>query len=123
MLQDWNSLWTQPQHATAKQLWKVPKQHAMRSTREQELAPSTIEDLERGLKMLKTSTAVGIDQWSPGQLRLLSPEAKKALLCILQDVEASKAWPGYTHYNIIVLMGKPAGGVRPIALMAMIYRL
>ena len=73
--------------------------------------------------MLKTNTAVGIDQWSPIQLRLLSPEAKQLLLSILQDVESSKAWPGYTYYNIIVLMGKPAGGVRPIALMAMIYRL
>ena len=73
--------------------------------------------------MLNTNPAVGIDQWPLGQLRLLSQEAKEILLNILQDIETSKAWPGYTYYNIIVLMGKPTGGVRPIALMATIYRL
>ena len=82
-----------------------------------------MEDLERGLKMLNTNAAVGIDQWSPGHLRSLSMEAKELLLDILQDVERTKAWPGYAYYNIIVLMGTPAGGVRPTALMAMIYRL
>ena len=73
--------------------------------------------------MLNTNTAVGIDQWSPGQLRLLNAEGKKLLLDILNVIEDSRAWPGYTYYNIIVLMGKPNGGIRPIALMAMIYRL
>ena len=32
-------------------------------------------------------------------------------------------WQGYIYYNIIVLMGKPVGGSRPIALMPMRYRL
>ena len=34
-------------------------------------------------------------------------------------------WPGYIYiyYNIIVLMGKPAGGSRPVALMPMLYRM
>ena len=51
------------------------------------------------------------------------PRCQELLLNILQDIEKSQAWPGYTYYIIIVLMGKPNGGVRPIALMAMIYRL
>ena len=42
---------------------------------------------------------------------------------ILNDIENCKAWPGYTYYNIIVLMGKPTGGTHLIALMIMIYRL
>ena len=121
LLQDWAGLWTQPQHATAIQLWKAIKAHAGRIT--DDLEQITMEDLERGLKLLKTNTAVGIDQWSPGQLRSLSQEAKEVLLDILRDIEKAKAWPGYVYYNIIVLMGKPAGGVRPIALMAMIDRL
>ena len=103
------------------QLWKGIKTHAHRIS--EQLEPITMADLERGLKMLSTNTAVGIDQWSPGQLRALSPEAKELLLNILQDIETTKAWPGYTYYNSIVLMGKPNGGVRPIALMATIYRL
>ena len=107
-----------PQHAS----YGRESRHMPNSITET-LDPITVEDLERGLKMLNTNTAVGIDQWSPGQLRLLSPEAKQILLGILQDVENSKAWPGYTYYNIFVLMGKPNGGVRPIFLMGMIYRL
>ena len=103
------------------QLWKGIKAHASRIT--DSLDPITMEDLERGLKMLNTNTAVGIDQWSPGQLRLLSPEAKQLLLSILQDVEESRAWPAYTYYNIMVLMGKPNGGSRSIALMPMLYRI
>ena len=55
------------------------------------LDPITMEDLERGLKMFQTNTAVGIDQWSPGQLRNLSIEAKELLLDILQEMERSKA--------------------------------
>ena len=121
LLQDWGALWTHEHHAKCVEVWALLKQHA--KTLNNTLDPITMEDLERGLKMLNTNTAAGIDQWSPGQLRSLSMEAKELLLGILQDVERTKAWPGYAYYNIIVLMGKPAGGVRPIALMAMIFRL
>ena len=63
---------------------------------------------------------MGIDQWSPVQLRLLDETGKDLLVDILNDIENCKAWHGYAYYNIIVLMGKPNGGVRPVALMAMI---
>ena len=106
LLQDWGALWTQSQHVTAMELWSGIKTHARQLV--SHLDPITMEDLERGLKMLNTNTAVGIDQWSSGQLRSLSMEAKELLLDILQDVERTKAWPGYAYYNIIVLMGKPA---------------
>ena len=82
-----------------------------------------MDDLDRGIKLMNSGTAVGIDHWSPYHWKRLSPEAKEILLDILRDIEQAKAWPGYAYYNNIVLMGKPAGGVRPIALMAMIYRL
>ena len=42
---------------------------------------------------------------------------------LLNNVEKAMTWPMHILLNIIVLMGKPAGGVRPIALMPMLYRL
>ena len=41
----------------------------------------------------------------------------------LNKSEEETMWPDHCLVNIIVLMGKPAGGCRPIALMPMIYRL
>eukprot|EP00973_Karenia_brevis_P036217 4994179-Karenia_brevis.AAC.1 len=35
----------------------------------------------------------------------------------------SATWPSYILYNIVVLMGKPQGGTRLIALMPMLYRI
>ena len=43
---------------------------------------------------------------------------------ILNTVEKDIMWPKHTLLNLVVLMGKPdGGGVRPIALMPMLYRL
>eukprot|EP00973_Karenia_brevis_P031057 4284100-Karenia_brevis.AAC.1 len=42
---------------------------------------------------------------------------------MLAQVEQYATWPSYLLYNIIVLMGKPLGGTRPIALMPMLYRI
>ena len=77
----------------------------------------------RGIKKLHKSTAVGIDQWSPAVWRDISPEAIAELVKLLNHVEAKVAWPAHIYHNLIVLMGKPAGGTRPIALMITIYRL
>eukprot|EP00973_Karenia_brevis_P006372 866497-Karenia_brevis.AAC.1 len=73
--------------------------------------------------VLKTATAVGIDLWSPADLRKLPNRALKQLADILKKVEETATWPSYLLYNIIVLMGKPQGGARPIALMPMLYRI
>ena len=64
-----------------------------------------------------------MDQWSPAVWRDLTNEALEELTKLLNEVEQKVTWPAHTYYNLIVLMGKPAGGTRPIALMAMIYRL
>ena len=84
LLQDWGGLWTQDHHAKGIEVWAAIKKHA--KTLSTNLDPITREDLDRGLKMLKTNTAM-----SPGQLRALSPEATELLLNILQDVEKTKA--------------------------------
>ena len=45
------------------------------------------------------------------------------LAVLLNLIEAHIAWPTHILYNIIVLMGKPTGGTRPIAFMPMLYRI
>eukprot|EP00973_Karenia_brevis_P046510 6451454-Karenia_brevis.AAC.1 len=58
------------------------------------------------LHLLKSATAVGIDLWSPGDLRRLPKKALKALAHILQPVERYATWPSFLLYNIIVIIGK-----------------
>ena len=72
---------------------------------------------------MKSGTAVGIDQWSPAQWKLLSEEAIDGITYLFQYIEEYGVWPGHIYCNIIVLMGKPTGGSRPIALVPMLYRL
>eukprot|EP00973_Karenia_brevis_P028278 3896339-Karenia_brevis.AAC.1 len=45
------------------------------------------EKIDMAFHVLKTATAVGIDLWSPGDLRRLPKEALRALAQILQQVE------------------------------------
>ncbi len=71
----------------------------------------------QGLEILKGEnlngeigrTAVGIDQWGPGELRLLPKEGLEELVKLYQTVERTGRWPSSTLCNIIVLMGKPKG--------------
>eukprot|EP00973_Karenia_brevis_P054421 7562205-Karenia_brevis.AAC.1 len=57
--------------------------------------------------ILKVGTAVGIDLWSPADLRKLPNKAFQQSAQILERVEAWATWPSYILYKIIVLMGKP----------------
>eukprot|EP00973_Karenia_brevis_P053750 7466306-Karenia_brevis.AAC.1 len=72
--------------------------------------PKEEDKVDMALHVLKTATAVGIDLWSPGDLRRLAKKAFRALALILQQVEEYATWPSYLLYNIVVLMGKPQRG-------------
>eukprot|EP00973_Karenia_brevis_P039610 5470715-Karenia_brevis.AAC.1 len=67
--------------------------------------PIDDEMVARRIHILKTATAVGIDLWSPADLRRLPSKALRELANILQKVEADATWPSHMLYNIIVLMG------------------
>ena len=68
-------------------------------------------------------TAIGLDLWETRWLRRMSDDAAEGMADLLNSVEENIAWPIQILINIIVLMGKPHGDVRPIALMPMLYRL
>ena len=81
------------------------------------------QDVHDAIRILKSNTALGVDFLDIAWLKRLPIEACQDIADILNEVEASGAWPLQSMMNIIVLMGKPAGGVRPIALMPIIYRI
>eukprot|EP00973_Karenia_brevis_P008589 1161984-Karenia_brevis.AAC.1 len=56
------------------------------------------------IHVFKTATAVGIDLWSPADLRKLPNKALKKLAEILRKLEETATWPSYLFYNIIVVM-------------------
>eukprot|EP00973_Karenia_brevis_P027335 3768770-Karenia_brevis.AAC.1 len=60
--------------------------------------------VSRAMYILKIATAVGIDLWSPADLRKLPTKARRELAEIFQIVEANVTWPAHLLYNIIVLM-------------------
>eukprot|EP00973_Karenia_brevis_P035841 4946717-Karenia_brevis.AAC.1 len=56
------------------------------------------------IRVLKTATAVGIDLWSPADLRKLPNRALQELAEVLRRVEETATWPSYLLYNITVLI-------------------
>ena len=64
--------------AQADSLWKTMKKHIHKGTRSWDMEDITLEDLERGIQMLKANTVVGIDQWSPHHWKQIDIEAKEA---------------------------------------------
>ena len=77
LLDDWSGIWTQDiGDQMAITMWKQLKQLIIDSRNaEDPMEEITEEDVRRGIKMMSSGTAVGIDQWSPAQWKQLSPEA------------------------------------------------
>ena len=79
--------------------------------------------VREAIKRIPLNTAMGCDFWEAINLRRLSDEALDALANLLNTIEKEVAWPHQMLFNMVVLMGKPTGGCRPIALMPMLYRI
>eukprot|EP00973_Karenia_brevis_P043564 6036608-Karenia_brevis.AAC.1 len=62
--------------------------------------PIEEDKVELALHVVKIATAVGIDLWTPGDLRRLPKKALRALAHILAQVEQHASWPSYLLYNI-----------------------
>ena len=66
----------------------------------------TGRDLEETMKDVK-ETAAGLDQWTPADLKMLSPKAYDAIAEMLNAIEEGKAWP--TQMNIARAAFLPKG--------------
>ena len=110
----WGNLWTQQEYA--------PWGHVAQMIRNiswdaGSMTQLTVEDIRRAIFSLRPGTAVGADQWRPDELRLLTPEGLEMMVKLYREVESKGVWPTGLLANIVVLMGKPKGGSRPIALI------
>ena len=74
-------------------------------------------------QIAENDTAKGVDFLDAWWLKNSSNQIAVDFAEVLNSVERLGAWPIQSMMNIIVLMGKPAGGLRPIALMPMLYRI
>ena len=70
-----------------------------------------IEDLDLGAKSIKNSTALGCDFLEPVVVKSLTKDQKQGILNIYRKVEKQVAWPVQVLSNLIILMGKPGGGL------------
>ena len=68
-------------------------------------------------------TGLGQDSLGPQVLRSLTAAGLCAITEILNEVSRELVMPKQCYLSVIVLLGKPDGGLRPIALLAMLYRL
>ncbi len=119
----WDKLWGQSvdEHWATSQDIKNITAYALQHTDRDEIISN---DVQRASKLFKDSTALGGDLWGPYWFKNMSVEVAQAWAHLLNRIEEVGTWPAHMFINIIVLMGKPPpGGVRPIALMPMIYRL
>ena len=55
----------------------------------------TKDQVKWGIRNLSTSSAVGVDQWSPAIWRDISEEAPEELIKLLNCVEQEVAWPAH----------------------------
>ena len=117
----WNDIWCRRQSAADK-LYSTLAECIHRST-SSDLDPLDASDIERAIGLLNSKTALGVDFLDVGWLKRLPQEAFADIAELLYNIENSGAWPIQASLNIIVLMRKPAGGVRPIALMPILYRI
>ena len=54
-----------------------------------------VDDVVRGIKMVSSGTAVGMDQWSPSHWKQLSPKALEAITHLFNDIETHGVWPAH----------------------------
>ena len=87
LLEDWSKIWTQElDEEMPHQLWgKIKSLIVLNSSTTKEREKISQDDVKRGIKAMKSGTAVGIDQWPPTHWKMLSPEAIDSityLLCV-----------------------------------------
>ena len=117
----WDSIWGTRDYALP-QLYATLIQ-CIQTSCEDDLDPLDGQDVYNAIKTINTSTALGVDFLDIAWLKRLPIEACTDIADLLHEVENAGAWPIQSLMNIIVLMGTPNGGIRPIALMPILYRL
>ena len=110
----WHDLWTDSEGLGAVQWGELGGCH--------DLMPA-VEDVRQCAATFKGDTALGVDSLSPRHIGLLSDMAIQALIRLWMTVVDSGCIPKQLAALIVVMLPKPVGGERPIALFPGALRL
>ena len=114
-LKQWKQIWTR--------LGDTPSAPWREEGIENHSEPLTAEDVLVAANSFKTSTAIGVDGFSPKALGWLSKPLRSAIASFYNTVERSGKWPVALSDVLMHLIPKPAGGRRPIAILATLVRI
>ena len=88
-----------------------------------DLAPITAKQIKAAALTFSYNTAVGEDGLHPRAVAFLSDAVVDRYAQVLNTAEADGVWPALVTTNLIHLIPKAAGGMRPIGVMATLVRL
>ena len=89
----------------------------------EEMRPITAEDVRSASSHFSTRTSGSPDGWHPRHYSLLGVKSREELAKILNMIENKGELPSQAEVILTVLLAKPQGGFRPIAILPSIYRL
>ena len=120
---EWQTLWA-PAAVQPNTLAKLLSQLQAKAKRPQAQLPQiTVDDVDQALYTFKDATAQGADRTGPRFYKHLPHAARCCLAGMLNGIEDKGTWPWQLHNTLVVLLGKPSGGFRPIALINFVIRL
>ena len=91
---EWERRWTAHKSEANKELKQAMSDLKEKAKNEMSERPfHTMENLDMALNSFNANTGLGVDQWSPDQLKALSPKCKESFLLILNMCERQLTWP------------------------------
>ena len=94
-----------------------------RSLPRETLEVPKVTDLRRAAKSFKWRTGTSVDGLSPRACPLLADDALAMAVYLVWAAEQRGRWPNAATRVHVMLLSKPTGGFRHIALLPSIYRL
>ena len=91
--------------------------------RKEKLPSITAGMVTEAIYTFKDATGQGLDRIGPRMLKHLPEPAHADIADLLNECERLGTWPWQPLCSLIVLLGKPGGGERPIGLLCMLLRL
>ena len=89
----------------------------------QKLPPITAKQIWKAALSFSPRTGVGEDVFHPRLVAFLSEEVRSCYAQVLNTAEDTGCWPSIVSVNLIHLIPKLSGGMRPIGLMATLIRI
>ena len=86
------------------------------------LSVPTVDEMRRASRSFPWKTGLGVDAMPPRAYSLLSDEALAMMVYLIWMCESWGRWPTSIMAVHVMLLVKPQGGFRPIALLPSIYR-